>query len=81
VNVSQWSHNENLFRKVVCIQINHLAWDHQSFPNPHTLAIYLEFVPACGVVLKRFEVCLCEDDNVFFHCQTWVFGDGHYHWL
>ncbi len=38
--------------------------------NPHALAIYLEFVPTCGVMLKRFEECQCEDDDVRLHCQT-----------
>jgi len=50
-------------------------------PNPHALAIYLEFVFACGAAPKRFEECQCEDDNVRFHCRTWVSGDGHYRWL
>jgi len=51
------------------------------FPNPHALAIYLEFVLACGVAPERFEECQCEDDNVRFHYRTWVLGDGHYCWL
>ncbi len=48
-------------------------------PNPHALTIYLEFVPAHGAAPKRFEECQCEDDDVRFHCRTWVLGDGHYH--
>jgi hypothetical protein len=43
--------------------------------------IYLKFVPACGATLKRFEECQSEDDDVRFHCRTWVPGDGHYRWL
>jgi len=43
--------------------------------------MYLEFVLACGVAPERFEESQCEDDNVRFHYQTWVPGDGHYHWL
>jgi len=46
-----------------------LAWDRQLSSNPHALAIYLEFVPACGAALKRFEECQCEDDNVRLHYQ------------
>ncbi len=49
--------------------------------NPHALAIYLEFVPACEVALERFEKCQCEDDDVRLHCRTWVPRDGHYRWL
>ncbi len=50
-------------------------------PNPHALAIYLEFVPARGAAPARFEECQCEDDDVRLHCRTWVPGDGHYRWL
>ncbi len=50
-------------------------------PNPHTLAIYLEFVPIRAVTLERFEKYQCEVDNVHLHCRTWVSGDGHYRWL
>jgi hypothetical protein len=50
-------------------------------PNPHALAIYLKFVPTCGVAPKRFEEGQCEDDDVPLHYQTWVPDDGHYRWL
>jgi hypothetical protein len=30
---------------------------------------------------ERFEECQCENDDVHFHCQIWVPGDGHYRWL
>jgi hypothetical protein len=50
-------------------------------PNPHALVIYLEFVLACGVALKRFKECQCENNDVRLHCRTWVLGDGHYRWL
>jgi hypothetical protein len=50
-------------------------------PNPHALIIYLEFVPARGVMPERFEECQCEDDDVHLHCRTWVPDDGHYRWL
>jgi len=49
------------------------------FPNPHALAIYLKFFPACGIALKRFEKCKCEVDDVRIHYQIWIIGDGHYH--
>jgi hypothetical protein len=68
-------------RRVVCTWVDRSAWDHWLFPNPHALAIYLEFVPARGAAPKRFEECQCEDDNVRLHCRTWVPGDGHYRWL
>ncbi len=58
--------------------VDRSAWDCRLFPNPHVLAIYLEFIPARGVAPERFEECQCEDDDVRFHCQTWVPGDGHY---
>jgi hypothetical protein len=78
MNVSQWLHEEEPSKIVVCIRINHLAWDHQLSPNPHALIIYLEFVPAYGAAPERFEECQCENDDVCFHCRTWVPSDGHY---
>jgi hypothetical protein len=81
VNVFQRSHEEEPSRQVVRTQVDHSAWDHRLSPNPHALAIYLEFVPACGAALERFEECQCENDDVCFHCQTWVLGDGHFHCL
>ncbi len=62
-------------------RVDRSAWDCQLSPNPHALAIYLEFFPARGAAPKRFEECQCEDDNVRLHCRTWVPGDGHYRWL
>jgi hypothetical protein len=50
-------------------------------PNPHALAIYLEFAPAWRAAPERFQECQCEDDDVCLHCRTWVPGDGHYRWL
>jgi len=81
VNVSQWSCEEEPSRRMVRTYVDHLAWDRRLSLNPHALAIYLEFFLACGVVLKRFKECQSEDDNVRFHCQTWVFDDSHYCWL
>ncbi len=81
VNVSQRSHEEKLSRRVVHIWVDHSAWDCWLSLNPHALAIYLKFVPACGAAPERFEECQCEDDDVRLHCQTWVPSDGHYHWL
>jgi len=55
VNVSQRSCDEKLFQKMVRTQIHCSAWDHQSSPNPHTLTIYLEFVPTCEVAPERLK--------------------------
>jgi len=65
----------------VRIRVDRSAWDRRLSPNPHALAIYLEFVPARGAAPEMFEECQCEDDDVRFHCRTWVPGDGHYRWL
>jgi hypothetical protein len=81
VNVSQRLHEEEPSRRVVRTRVDRSAWDRQLSPNPHALAIYLEFVPARGVAPKRFEECQCEDDDVHLHYRTWVPSDGHYHWL
>ncbi len=81
LNVSQRPHEEEPLRRVVRTRVNRSVWDHRLSPNPHALAIYLEFVPAHGVVPERFEKCQCEDDDVRLHCRTWVPGDGHYRWL
>ncbi len=62
-------------------RVDYSTWDRRLSPNPHALAIYLEFVPVCGATLERFEECQCEDDDVRLHCRTWVLGDGHYRWL
>jgi hypothetical protein len=78
VNVSQWPCEEEPSRRVVRTRVDRSAWDRQLFLNPHALTIYLEFVPIHGVAPKRFEECQCEDDDVRFHCRTWVPGDGHY---
>jgi hypothetical protein len=81
MNVSQRSHKKESSRRVVRIWVDRSAWDRRLSPNPHALAIYLEFVPARGAALERFEECQCEDDDVHLHCRTWVPGDGHYRWL
>jgi hypothetical protein len=57
VNVSQWLREEEPSRKVVCTRVVRSAWDRRLSPNPHALAIYLEFVPARGATPKRFEEC------------------------
>ncbi len=57
VNVSQWSREEEPSRRVVRTRVDRLAWDRQLSPNPHAITIYLEFAPACGTTLKRFEQC------------------------
>jgi len=71
VNVSQWLHDEKPFKRVVCTRVDRSTWDHRLSPNPHTLAIYLEFVFTRGTMSQRFEKCQCEDDNVRFHYRTW----------
>jgi hypothetical protein len=81
VNVSQRPREEKLSRRVVCTRVDRSAWDRRLSPNPHALAIYLEFVPARGAASKRFEECQCENDDVRLHYRTWVLGDGHHHWL
>ncbi len=81
VNVSQRPQEEEPSRRMVRTRVDRLAWDRRLSLNPHVLAIYLEFVPARGAALKRFEECQCEDDDVRLHCRTWVPGDGHYRWL
>jgi hypothetical protein len=63
---------------MVHIQVDLSTWDHRLSLNPHALAIYLTFVPVRGAALERFEKCQCENDDVCFHCRTWVFDDGHY---
>jgi hypothetical protein len=81
VNVFQRPREEEPSRQVVRTRVDRSAWDRRLSPNPHALVIYLEFVPARGVTLERCEECQCEDDDVRFHCRTWVPGDGHYRWL
>jgi hypothetical protein len=81
VNISQRSREEEPWRRVVRTRVVRSAWDRWLSPNPHALAIYLEFVPTQGATSERFEECQCEDDDVCLHCRTWVPGDGHYHWL
>jgi len=81
VKVSQWSREKKPSRRMVRTRVDRSAWDRWLSPNPHALAIYLEFVPPYGATLERFEECQCEDDNVRLHCRTWVPGDGHYCWL
>ncbi len=67
VNVFQQSREEKPSRRVVRTRVDYLAWDHQLSPNPHALAIYLEFVPTCGAAPKRFEKCQCENDAICLH--------------
>jgi hypothetical protein len=81
VNVSQRPHEKEPSKRVVRTRVDRSAWGHRLFPNPHALAIYLEFVLTRGAAPERFEECQCEDDDVRLHCRTWVPGDGHYRWL
>ncbi len=45
VNVSQRLREEEPSRKVVRTRVARSVWDRRLSPNPHALAIYLEFVP------------------------------------
>ncbi len=81
VILSQRSREKEPPRRVVHTRVDRSTWDRRLSPNAHALAIYLEFVPTHGAAPKRFEECQCEDDDVRFHCRTWVPGDGHYRWL
>jgi hypothetical protein len=81
VIVSQRPRKEESPRRVVRTRVDRSAWDRRLSPNPHALAIYLEFVLARGTALERFEECQCQDDDVRLHCRTWVPDDGHYRWL
>ncbi len=76
LNVSQRPREEEPPRRVVRTRVDRSIWDRRLPPNPHALAIYLEFVPARGAAPERFEEC--EDDDVRLHCRTWVPSDGHY---
>jgi len=57
VIISQQSREEEPPRRMVRIRVDRSAWDCRLSPNPHALAIYLEFVPARGAATKRFEEC------------------------
>ncbi len=57
LDVSQRSREEEPPRRVVRTRVARSIWDHRLFPNPHALAIYLEFVPARGAAPERFEEC------------------------
>jgi hypothetical protein len=81
LNVSQRPREEEPPRRVVRTRVDRSIWDRRLSPNPHALAIYLEYVPARGAAPERFEECQCEDDDVCLHCRRWVPGDGHYRWL
>ncbi len=53
VNVFQRSRKEEPSKKMVRTRIDRSAWDRRLSPNPHALAIYLEFVPARGAAPER----------------------------
>jgi hypothetical protein len=57
LNVFQQSREEKPPRRVVRTRVDRLVWDRRLSPNPHALAIYLEFVPARGAAPERFEKC------------------------
>ncbi len=57
VIVSQQPRKEKPPRQVVRTRIDRSAWDRRLSPNPHALAIYLEFIPVCETTPERFEEC------------------------
>jgi hypothetical protein len=57
LNVFQRPREEKPPRGVVRTRVDRLVWDRRLSPNPHALAIYLEFVPARGAAPERFEKC------------------------
>jgi hypothetical protein len=57
LNVSQRPREEEPPKRVVRTRVNRLVWDRRMSPNPHALAIYLEFILARGATLERFEEC------------------------
>jgi hypothetical protein len=57
LDVSQRPREEELPRRVVRTWVARSVWDRRLSPNPHALAIYLEFVPAPGATSERFEKC------------------------
>ncbi len=57
LNVFQRPREEKPPRRVVRTRVDRLVWDRRLSPNPHALAIYLEFVPARGAAPERFEKC------------------------
>jgi hypothetical protein len=57
LNVSQRPREEEPPRRVVRTRVDRSVWDRRLSPNPHVLAIYLEFVPARGAAPERFEEC------------------------
>jgi hypothetical protein len=57
LDVSQRPREEEPPRRMVRTRVARSVWDRQLSPNPHALAIYLEFVPARGVAPTRFKEC------------------------
>jgi hypothetical protein len=57
LNVSQRPREEKLPKRVVRTRVDRSVWDRRLSPNPHVLAIYLEFVPARGATPERFKEC------------------------
>ncbi len=49
--------------------------------NPHAFVIYIKLVIVFKNKDGRFYECQCEDNDIYIFSQTWVIGDGHYHWL
>ncbi len=57
LDVFQRPREEEPPKRVVRTRVARSVWDRRLSPNPHALAIYLEFVTARGAVPERFEEC------------------------
>jgi hypothetical protein len=57
LNVFQRPREEEPPKRVVRTRVDRSVWDRRLSPNPHALAIYLEFVPTRGAAPERFEEC------------------------
>jgi hypothetical protein len=57
LNVFSRPREEEPPRRVVHTRIDRSVWDRRLSFNPHTLAIYLEIVPAHGAARERFKKC------------------------
>jgi hypothetical protein len=55
LNVSQRPREKEPPRRVVHTRVDRSVWDRRLSPNPHVLAIYLEFVPARGAALESLK--------------------------
>ncbi len=61
-------------------RVDRSVWDRRLSPNPHALAIYLEFVPFYGTAPERFEECQCEDQPVMAIIIGYEARSTHFPW-